>query len=98
MSNIQPAAAPTTTQVTTDLARTAVDRVPSRAATVATPETPSAQATRPGDTLDLSQAALDASRPSDKVQSLRTEIASGTYDTDAKLDKALDRMIDSLGL
>jgi len=98
MSNIQPAASPTTTQVATDLARTAVDRVPSRAATVASPESASAQASRPSDTLDLSPAALEAARPNAKVQTIRAEIAGGTYDTDAKLDKALDRMIDSLGL
>lgn len=33
----------------------------------------------------------------DKVQALRTAIANGTYDTDARLGKALDRLLDEIG-
>jgi negative regulator of flagellin synthesis FlgM len=33
----------------------------------------------------------------DKVQSLRAAIADGSYDTDAKLGAALDRLLDEIG-
>ncbi|QDU27673.1 Anti-sigma-28 factor, FlgM [Anatilimnocola aggregata] len=33
----------------------------------------------------------------DKVNSIRAQIASGTYDTDAKLDAALSRLLDEIG-
>ncbi|WP_425618696.1 flagellar biosynthesis anti-sigma factor FlgM [Anatilimnocola sp. NA78] len=33
----------------------------------------------------------------DKVSSIRAQIASGTYDTDAKLDAALSRLLDEIG-
>ncbi len=33
----------------------------------------------------------------DKVQALRAAIAQGTYDTDEKLNVALDRLLDEIG-
>ena len=33
----------------------------------------------------------------DKVQALRTAIANGTYDTDARMAQALDRLLDEIG-
>lgn len=33
----------------------------------------------------------------DKVQALRAAIAGGTYETDARLGKALDRLLDEIG-
>jgi negative regulator of flagellin synthesis FlgM len=33
----------------------------------------------------------------DKVQALRAAIADGSYETDAKLDAALDRLLDEIG-
>ena len=33
----------------------------------------------------------------DKVQALRTAIANGTYETDARLSQALDRLLDEIG-
>ena len=33
----------------------------------------------------------------DKVDSIRAEIAKGTYDTDAKLDVAIERLLDEIG-
>ena len=32
----------------------------------------------------------------DRVQELRTAILNGTYETDAKLDVALDRLLDEI--
>ena len=33
----------------------------------------------------------------DKVAAIRAQLAAGTYETEAKLDKAIDRLIDDLG-
>ncbi|MDP6556758.1 MAG: flagellar biosynthesis anti-sigma factor FlgM [Pirellulaceae bacterium] len=33
----------------------------------------------------------------DRVAELRAQIASGAYETDAKLDVALDRLLDEIG-
>ena len=33
----------------------------------------------------------------DKVATIRAQLAAGTYETEAKLDKAIDRLIDDLG-
>ena len=33
----------------------------------------------------------------DKVAAIRAQIDAGTYETEAKLDKAIDRLIDDLG-
>jgi len=56
------------------------------------------------DQLDISPEADLVSRVSgmpemrmDRVAELRAQIASGTYETDAKLDFALDRMLDEIG-
>ena len=57
-----------------------------------------------GDQLDISEAAQLASEASevtdvraDLVARVRNEIANGTYETQAKLDAALDRMLDEIG-
>jgi negative regulator of flagellin synthesis FlgM len=56
------------------------------------------------DQLDISREADFASRVSglpdirtDRVAELRAQIASGGYETDAKLDVALDRLLDEIG-
>ena len=56
------------------------------------------------DQLDISPEADLASRISgmpemrmDRVAEIRAQIASGTYETDAKLDIALDRLLDEIG-
>lgn len=56
------------------------------------------------DQLDISQEAVLASRISgipemrmDRVAEIRAQIASGEYETDAKLDVALDRLLDEIG-
>lgn len=96
MSNIQAASS----SINNAIARQALDRVDVRSnqASPASPEQASQQGVRPSDTLELSQSALEANQPSAKVQSVRSEIAAGTYDSDAKLDAALDRMFESLGI
>ena len=33
----------------------------------------------------------------DKVESIRAQLAAGTYESEAKLDAAIDRLIDDLG-
>ena len=33
----------------------------------------------------------------DKVAAIRAQLAAGTYETEAKLDQAIDRLIDDLG-
>ena len=56
------------------------------------------------DQLDISQEADLVSRANslpdvraDRVAELRAQIASGAYETDAKLDVALDRLLDEIG-
>jgi negative regulator of flagellin synthesis FlgM len=56
------------------------------------------------DKLDISPEADLASRISgmpemrlDRVAEIRAQIASGAYETDAKLDVALDRLLDEIG-
>jgi negative regulator of flagellin synthesis FlgM len=55
------------------------------------------------DRLDISQAAAAASQAVESgqirtalVNSIRAQIAAGTYDTPAKLDAALERMLDEI--
>jgi negative regulator of flagellin synthesis FlgM len=57
-----------------------------------------------GDELQLSEAGQLASRlaeipeiRADRVQTLREAIASGTYETEAKMSAALDRLLDEIG-
>jgi anti-sigma28 factor (negative regulator of flagellin synthesis) len=57
-----------------------------------------------GDSLTISaaaEAAIQASETSgvrqDLVNRIRGEIANGTYETSAKLDAAMDRLLDTLG-
>jgi negative regulator of flagellin synthesis FlgM len=57
-----------------------------------------------GDRLDISEAGQIAGRladvpemRADRVQELRTAILEGSYETDAKLDIALDRLLDEIG-
>jgi negative regulator of flagellin synthesis FlgM len=56
------------------------------------------------DELQISEAGQLASRlaeipdvRTDRVQALREAIQNGTYETDAKLDVALDRLLDEIG-
>ena len=56
-----------------------------------------------GDRLDISEAGQIAARMADipevraeRVQELRAAILSGTYETDAKLSTALDRLLDEI--
>ncbi|MBI3839759.1 MAG: flagellar biosynthesis anti-sigma factor FlgM [Planctomycetia bacterium] len=56
-----------------------------------------------GDRLDISEAGQIAGRlaevpdiRADRVQELRTAILNGAYETDAKLDIALDRLLDEI--
>jgi anti-sigma28 factor (negative regulator of flagellin synthesis) len=70
---------------------------------------PSAPVRRGEDTVEVSSMASLMSKKTDAgdrlsappirtglVERLRSEIASGTYDVDSKLDAALDRMIDEI--
>ena len=64
----------------------------------------STSSTRETDQLDISPQASLASQlreipdvRADKVASLRAQIASGTYDTDAKLNSALSNLLDEIG-
>jgi negative regulator of flagellin synthesis FlgM len=57
-----------------------------------------------GDRLDISEAGQIAGRlaevpeiRADRVQELRTAILEGSYETDAKLDVALERLLDEIG-
>jgi negative regulator of flagellin synthesis FlgM len=57
-----------------------------------------------GDRLDISEAGQIAGRlaempeiRADRVQELRTAILDGSYESDAKLDVALDRLLDEIG-
>jgi negative regulator of flagellin synthesis FlgM len=57
-----------------------------------------------GDRLDISEAGQIAGRlaempaiRADRVQELRTAILNGSYESDAKLDVALDRLLDEIG-
>lgn len=92
MSNIQAASS----NISNALGRIATERHAQPAPNKAPNETQSSA--RQADSLELSQGALDASALSPRVETVRTEIAAGNYDTDAKLDAALDAMFDSLGL
>jgi negative regulator of flagellin synthesis FlgM len=56
------------------------------------------------DTLQISDSARIAGQMSeipairqDRVDAIRTAIAQGTYETDAKLNTALDRLLDEIG-
>ncbi len=56
------------------------------------------------DTLQISDSARIAGQMSeipairqDRVDAIRTAIAQGTYETDAKLNVALDRLLDEIG-
>jgi negative regulator of flagellin synthesis FlgM len=62
-----------------------------------------AQAPQAADQLDISQEAQLASQihdapdiRQDRVSAIRAQIEAGTYETDAKLDIALDRLLDEL--
>ncbi len=62
------------------------------------------QSAQPTDELQLSEAGQLAGRlaeipdiRADKVASARAAIASGTYETSAKLDTALSRLLDEIG-
>lgn len=62
------------------------------------------QSVRESDELDISQEADLVSRirdlpdiRADRVASIRAEIESGAYETDAKLEVALDRLLDEIG-
>ncbi len=63
------------------------------------------QATTPvGDQLDISEAAQLAAQVNDlpdvrldRVAELRAEIASGNYETEARLSGAVDRLLDEIG-
>lgn len=64
---------------------------------------PPAQSTRGVDELDISPEAELVSRVrdlpdvrADRVAQIRAEIESGVYETDEKLDIALDRLLDEL--
>jgi negative regulator of flagellin synthesis FlgM len=64
-------------------------------------EAPSAS---PADRVDISAAAEAAIRASDSgdirqtlVNQIRSQIAAGTYETPAKLDAALERLLDEIG-
>ena len=64
------------------------------------PATPAAQTDR----VDISEAAQRAAQlqeipdsRTDKVAAAKAAIAEGTYDTDAKLNVALDRLLDEIG-
>jgi negative regulator of flagellin synthesis FlgM len=56
------------------------------------------------DSLEISDAGRLAEQMSqipdirqDRVNAIRTQIANGTYETDAKLNVALDRLLDEIG-
>ena len=67
----------------------------------------SSQPTRPGsaaDQLEISPAAAAAAQAAETgqvrqelVNSIRAQIAAGTYDTPAKMDAALEQMFDEIG-
>ncbi len=66
--------------------------------------TTSTPAARGADQVEISAAAEAAAQVSetgeiraDLVTRIRSEIAAGTYETPAKLDAALDRLLDELG-
>jgi negative regulator of flagellin synthesis FlgM len=57
-----------------------------------------------GDEVSISSEAAMVSRArelpdirADKVASIKAQIANGTYDTDAKMDMALSRLLDEIG-
>jgi negative regulator of flagellin synthesis FlgM len=72
-----------------------------------TPRTPASQTTSaPGavDRVDISPAAAAASRDTetggvrqDLVNLIRSQIASGNYDTPEKMDIAMERLLDQIG-
>jgi negative regulator of flagellin synthesis FlgM len=68
------------------------------------PSTPGASPVNTTDELQLSPAAQMASKLSeipdirwDRVNSIKTAIAQGTYMTDDKMNVALDRLLDEIG-
>lgn len=70
----------------------------------ARPTTPSSTASAPrgADQVDISAAAeqalgADSSFRADLVARIRSEIASGAYETPAKLDATMDRLLDEIG-
>jgi negative regulator of flagellin synthesis FlgM len=72
---------------------------------MAAPQTAAAgEAFSPVDQVDISHEADLASRlqdvpdvRADRVASIRAEIEAGTYETDAKLDLAVSRLLDEIG-
>jgi negative regulator of flagellin synthesis FlgM len=65
---------------------------------------PATRSASAGDELQISEAGQLASRladipeiRADRVQALREAIQNGTYETDAKLNVALDRLLDEIG-
>jgi len=67
----------------------------------ATPGAQQASAPHSVDQLDISAEAARASQAgevrTDRVAEIRAQIASGSYETPAKLDAALDRLLDEIG-
>jgi negative regulator of flagellin synthesis FlgM len=68
------------------------------------PSSGAAKTPASGDRVTISPAALEAIRAAetadirqDLVNRIRSEIAAGTYETPAKLDAALDRLLDEIG-
>jgi negative regulator of flagellin synthesis FlgM len=63
----------------------------------------SAQGSQPADRVDISAAAeaslagTQSDFRADLVARIQSEIASGTYETAAKLDAAVDRLLDEMG-
>lgn len=62
------------------------------------------EAVSPSDSLEISDAGRLAEQMSqipdirqDRVNSIRAQIAAGTYETDAKMNVALDRLLDEIG-
>jgi negative regulator of flagellin synthesis FlgM len=68
----------------------------------ATTSAPASTPTRPADRVELSgvshliSAAKSNDIRHDKVASIKAQIASGTYETDHKLDTAVDRLLDDI--
>lgn len=67
-----------------------------------TTPTPDRFGRRDADAVELSDQAQkyvesqsQSTAPTDRIASIQAEISSGTYDTDARLDQAMNRMIDN---
>ncbi|QDU88149.1 hypothetical protein Pla175_15200 [Pirellulimonas nuda] len=65
------------------------------------PHRPTSAAPQTVDKLEISEAARAASQStgvrSDLVARIRSEIASGSYETPQKIDSAVERLLDQLG-